>query len=285
MRNKKNSLVIVESPAKAKTIQKYLGSDFMVRSCFGHVKDLPKSRMGVDIEHDFTPSYIIIPKKRKVVNELKKEIKNKKNLYLASDEDREGEAICWHIKQMLDTDAKVHRVVFHEITERAIKEAFSHPRAIDINKVEAQQARRILDRLVGYSLSPLLWKKITRGLSAGRVQSVTLRLLVERERQIGHFIPQEYWELEAELKKKIKSETFIAKLDKIDGNKPEVKSKQQGDELLEKLKHEQFIVSDILKKQKKRNPQAPYTTSKLQQDSFNQLRFSASKTILIAQQL
>lgn len=279
------ALVIVESPAKAKTINKFLGKNFLVIASGGHMIDLPKSRMGVDVEDNFRADYVVIPARKKTLAQIKKDAKKMKDIYLAADPDREGEAICWHIKQELKTDAQVHRVVFYEITEKAIKEAFLHPRSIDMNKVRAQQARRILDRLVGYNLSPLLWKKITRGLSAGRVQSVALRLLVERERQIGHFIPQEYWELEAELKKKIKNTTFIARLDKIDGNKPEIKNKQQGDELLERLRNAEFIVTDILKKQKKRNPQAPYTTSKLQQDSFNQLRFSASRTMLIAQQL
>jgi len=279
------ALVIVESPAKARTINKFLGEDFIVEASGGHIIDLPKSKMGVDVENNFQPEYTIIPARKKILSQIQKSAKGKEGVYLAADPDREGEAICWHIKQNLKTKAKIHRVVFHEITERAVKEAFAHPCSIDAYKVEAQQARRILDRLVGYSLSPLLWKKVTRGLSAGRVQSVALRLLVEREREIGHFIPQEYWEIEAELKKKAQKTTFIAKLDKIDGKKPEIKNKQQGDELLDGLRKEKFIVSDKQLRQKKRNPQAPYTTSKLQQDAFNQLRFSASRTMRIAQQL
>ena len=243
--------------------------------------------MGVDVDNDFRPDYVIIAARKKIVSQIKKHAKSAKNVYLATDPDREGEAICWHLQNNLNTKACIYRVAFHEITEHAVKEAFAHPGSIDMNKVQAQQARRILDRLVGYNLSPLLWKKITRGLSAGRVQSVAVRFIVEREREIGHFIPKEYWEVEVELKKKGASleETFIAKLDKIAGEKPKIENREQVDKLLTRIHKEKFIVSDIKQREKKRNPQSPYITSKLQQDAFNQLRFSAYKTMRVAQDL
>ncbi len=283
--NEKDSLVIVESPAKAKTIQKYLGDNFIVRSCFGHVKDLPKSRMGVDVEDDFTPSYIIIPKKRKVVNELKKEIKNRKNLYLASDEDREGEAISWHLKSILGEGKNVYRVTFHEITKEAIQESFNNPHDINLNKVNAQQARRVLDRIVGYNLSPLLWKKVGKGLSAGRVQSVALRLIAEREREVLNFMPQEYWEIEAILSKIDTESSFKAKLINISGEKPDLKDSSCAEREVKALENKEFFVQKIDEKEKRQNASAPFTTSTLQQEAFNKLKFSASKTMLIAQQL
>jgi DNA topoisomerase-1 len=279
------SLVIVESPAKARTINKFLGADFMVEASGGHIMDLPKTKMGVDVENGFQPRYVVIPARKKILSKLKKEAAQMESVYLAADPDREGEAICWHLQQNLSNNVQVYRVIFHEITRQAIQEAFAHPTTIDKNKVEAQQARRVLDRLLGYNLSPLLWKKISRGLSAGRVQSVAVRLIVEREREIGHFIPQEYWEIEAELKKEFLEQTFFAKLDKIAGQKPEIRDKEQADKILEKISKEKFVVLDIQQKEKKRNPQSPYTTSKLQQEAFNQLRFSAHKTMRIAQQL
>jgi len=279
------SLVIVESPAKAKTINKFLGADFVVEASGGHIMDLPRKKMGVDVDNDFRPEYVIIPTRKKAVSQIKKDARTAQSVYLAADPDREGEAICWHLKQCLDTDAQVYRVNFYEITERAVKEAIAHPGSIDMDKVKAQQARRVLDRLVGYNLSPLLWKKISRGLSAGRVQSVALRIIVERERGIERFTPREYWEVEAELKKKQAKETFIAKLDKIAEKKPQIENKEQADKILEKLRKERFRVSDIQQRDKKRNPQAPYITSKLQQEAFNQLHFSANRTMRIAQQL
>lgn len=279
------ALVIVESPAKAKTINKFLGPGFVVCASGGHIMDLPKSKMGVDIDNDFRAEYQVIPARKKTLSQLKKDAKKMKNVYLAADPDREGEAICWHLQQSLDTEAKMFRVIFHEITERAVKEAFGHPGSVDMHKVEAQQARRVLDRLVGYNLSPLLWKKISRGLSAGRVQSVAVRLIVERERANGHFIPQEYWEVEAELKKKKEQQTFVAKLDKISGKKPEIKNKQEADQLQDQIRKQRFKVCDIQQKDKRRNPQAPFTTSKLQQEGFNQLHFTANKTMRVAQQL
>ncbi|MDD5614190.1 MAG: type I DNA topoisomerase [Candidatus Omnitrophica bacterium] len=282
---KKANLVIVESPAKAKTIQKYLGDRFVVRSCMGHIKDLPKSKMGIDVEKGFKPHYIIIPQKRKVVNALKKDIKNKDNLYLASDYDREGEAISWHLQNVLGEGKNVYRVVFHEITKDAIQEAFKNPKELDLNKVDSQQARRVLDRVVGYNLSPLLWKKVGKGLSAGRVQSVALRLIVEREQEIKDFITQEYWQVEAELKKLDTGETIKAALVKIHHKKAELSNKVSADQVISDLEKSDFLVAQIQDRQKKQNPPAPFTTSTLQQEAFNRLKFSASKTMFLAQQL
>jgi DNA topoisomerase-1 len=285
-------LVIVESPAKAKTINKIVGKDYTVESSMGHVVDLRGSSMSVDIENNFAPQYHILPGRKKIIDGLKKVSKDKKDLYLATDPDREGEAISWHLSNLLGKGKNVHRVVFHEITPGAVKEAFLHPTRIDMNLVNAQQARRILDRLVGYSLSPLLWKKVGRGLSAGRVQSVAVKLIVEREKEIKNFIPQEYWEIEAELAKKKPEtrdqkpdETFKARLEKIGEEKAEIKKKEEAEGLVEKIKREEFVVSRIEIKEKKKNPQAPFTTSKLQQEAFNKLRFSAQKTMKTAQQL
>ncbi|MDP8216807.1 MAG: type I DNA topoisomerase [Candidatus Kaelpia imicola] len=282
---KKTSLVIVESPAKAKTIQKYLGDKFLVRSCMGHVRDLPKSKMGIDIEGGFQPHYIIISQKRKVVSGLKKDAKGKENLYLASDQDREGEAISWHLEHILAEDKNVYRVVFHEITKEAIKAAFDNPQEIDLNKVDAQQARRILDRIVGYNLSPLLWKKVGKGLSAGRVQSVTLRLIAERENEIKSFLPQEYWEIEADLKKYDSEESFKAKLVKVHGEKSDLKNRDTAEKIFNDLKEADFTIDEIKDKEKKQNPSAPFTTSTLQQEAFNKLKFSANKTMFLSQQL
>jgi len=281
------SLVIVESPAKAKTINKFLGNKYKVCSSMGHLIDLPKSKMGVDIENNFQPHYIVIHNRRKLLTELKKEAKDKKDIYLATDSDREGEAIGWHLAGALGDGKKIHRVIFYEITKKAIEEAFSHPGEIDLNKVNAQQARRILDRLVGYNLSPLLWKKVARGLSAGRVQTVVVRLIVEREREIRAFVPEEYWEIEAELEKKMGGEGsgFIAKLEKIGTEKAKIKSKEDGDSVLKELGSKEFIVKDIKEKEKRKNPIPPFITSKMQQEAFNKLHFSASKTMRIAQQL
>lgn len=286
----KKNLVIVESPTKAKTIGKILGSDFAVVSSMGHVIDLPKKKLGVDIEQGFKPEYVVISGRQKTLTALKKEAKDKNDIFVATDPDREGEAIGWQIKQRIFKNKNVSRVVFHEITSLAVNEAFKHPRGFDINMVEAQAGRRILDRIVGYFLSPLLWKKIGRGLSAGRVQSVALKLIVDRERQINSFTPQEYWEIEAELKAARGQDSeapavFIAKLDKIDNKKAQIKNKQQSDELVNNIKTEQFIVSSLDKKEKKRHPAAPFITSTLQQEAFNKLRFSATKTMIVAQQL
>ncbi len=283
-------LVIVESPTKAKTISKILGKDFTVIPSMGHLIDLPKNKLGVDIENGFIPTYVVMSKRKKVLTELKKKSKNIENIYIATDPDREGEAIGWHIKDRIFNHKKVFRVNFHEITQTAVKNAFSHPRNFDEKMVEAQISRRILDRIVGYFLSPLLWKKIARGLSAGRVQSVALRLIIERERQIQQFIPQEYWEIEAELSKitenrEQRTETFSAKLEKIGGKKAEIKNKEEAQRLVNDIKGKSFVVLDIKNNEKKRYPDAPFITSTLQQEAFNKLKFNAVKTMIVAQQL
>ncbi|MDD5072909.1 MAG: type I DNA topoisomerase [Candidatus Omnitrophica bacterium] len=282
---KGGALVIVESPAKAKTIEKFLGKGYTVRSSMGHVIDLPMRKMGIDIENNFTPTYKVIAKKKKLLSELKAEAKDKDTIYIATDPDREGEAIGWHLAGYLGKNKEVKRVVFHEITKKAILEAFDNPAEIDIKLVNAQQARRVLDRIVGYSLSPLLWKKITRGLSAGRVQSVAVKLIVDREREIQAFVAVEYWELEAELKKKKDKKSFFAQLDKINDAKAEVKDKASSDKILAELSGAKYTVKDIKETEKRLNPQAPFTTSKMQQESFNKLHYRAGKTMKIAQQL
>lgn len=287
---KYKSLVIVESPTKAKTISKILGKEFTVTSSMGHIIDLPQKKLGVDIENNFEPDYTVLPGRKKVLAALKKDAKDKDNIYIATDPDREGEAIGWQIKDRIFKDKKVLRVVFHEITISAVKEAFKSPREFDLNMVEAQAGRRILDRIVGYFLSPLLWKKIVRGLSAGRVQSVALKLIVERERQINDFIPQEYWEIEAELSKVQGSESavhskFMAKLEKIGDKKAEIKNKEEADRLVNDIKDKEFRVLEVKKTQKNRYPDAPFITSTMQQEGFNKLKFNATKTMILAQQL
>lgn len=282
------NLVIVESPAKAKTINKFLGKNFVVAASMGHIIDLPKSKLGVDVENDFKPEYVVMADRKKYLTALKKEAKGKQAIYLAADPDREGEAISWHIKNTLKGEAKkCYRVTFDEITKDAVLEAFKHPRDIDMNLVNAQQARRILDRIVGYTLSPLLWKKVSRGLSAGRVQSVTMRLIVEREEAIKRFKPQEYWEIEADLKRKADSlkDKFMAKLEKYRDKKIEIKNKSEAERVTIILKKENYIVDDIKESKKKKSPYPPFTTSKLQQEAFNKLRFSGARTMHIAQTL
>lgn len=278
-------LVIVESPTKANTIEKFLGKDYRVLSSYGHIRDLPKSKLGIDTEKDFEPSYVIPTKARKAANALKKESKKADATILATDEDREGEAISYHLKEVLELkDPK--RIVFHEITKSAIEEALQNPRDIDMNLVDAQQARRILDRLVGYKLSPFLWKKVTRGLSAGRVQSVAVRLVVDREREIQAFIAEEYWSIEAELKKG--KDSFIAQLTKKDGKtieKLEIKNQDQANTILKELAGAQYIVTQVERKETNRNPSPPFTTSTLQQTSSQRLRYSARQTMQLAQQL
>ncbi|MCM8779681.1 MAG: type I DNA topoisomerase [Candidatus Omnitrophica bacterium] len=280
----KKYLVIVESPAKARTLSKILGADFEVVSSMGHLIDLPQKSLGVDIEAGFVPEYELIPGRAKILNQIKKLAKAKEVIYLATDPDREGEAIGWHLKQNLPKDRKIERVEFHEITASAIQQAFKQPREINTNMVNAQQARRILDRLVGYFLSPLLWKKIVRGLSAGRVQSVALRLIVEREREIEKFSPQEYWDIQVELANK-RQEHFNAKLEKISGKKAEIKNKEEAQNLVKEIEKETPVVFEIRQKQQRRYPFAPFTTSTLQQEAFNKLRFSVSKTMRVAQSL
>ncbi|MFA5114541.1 MAG: type I DNA topoisomerase [Candidatus Omnitrophota bacterium] len=281
---KDKSLVIVESPTKAKTIGKILGDDFSVVSSMGHLVDLPQKKLGVEIEDKFQPSYVVIPARKKTLSSLKKEAKGKGLIYVATDPDREGEAIGWHIKERLFQDRDVKRVVFHEITSQAVNEAFGQPRDFDMNMVEAQISRRVLDRVVGYFLSPLLWKKIARGLSAGRVQSVALKLIVEREKEIRRFTPQEYWEIEAELLKK-NGASFLAKLEKVDGEKPKISIKEEAGAVASDIKTRTFSVSNVERKDKRRHPYAPFITSTLQQEAFNKLHFNASRTMMLAQQL
>lgn len=281
-------LVIVESPAKAKTIGKYLGKDFVVKASFGHVRDLPKSVLGVDTENNFEPKYVVPTKAKKVITDLKKHIAKAEKVYLATDEDREGEAIAWHLAQALKTkDEKTERITFDEITKTAIQNAVQNPRKIDIKLVDAQQARRILDRLVGYELSPFLWNKVRRGLSAGRVQSVAVRLIVEREREIEAFKPDEFWTVEADLENG-KNEVFTAKLrthaEKV-LDKLEIKNKEEADKILEGLKNGEWKVVSVEEKDVRRSPLPPFTTSTLQQSASNRLGFSAKKTMMLAQRL
>ncbi|MFA4871475.1 MAG: type I DNA topoisomerase [Patescibacteria group bacterium] len=282
------NLVIVESPTKAKTISKFLNNDFKVESSFGHVRDLPTKKMGVDFEHNFEPTYEIPTRAKKRVTELKKLAEKADLIYFATDEDREGEAIAWHLAQIFKTPiGETQRITFHEITKEAINEALKNPRQIDLDLVDAQQARRILDRLVGYKLSPLLWKKVARGLSAGRVQSVVVRLIVEKEREIQNFKIEEYWEILGDFQTKQK-EKFTAKLQKIDGktlDKLEIKSKKEADNLLYTLAKQNYYVADIIKKEVSRHPLPPFTTSTIQQEANRRLGFSAKQTMMLAQQL
>lgn len=283
-------LLIVESPTKAKTIQKFLSHDFKVESSYGHVRDLPRSKMGIDIENDFTPKYVVPLKSKKRVNELKKLAKNAEQVLFATDEDREGEAISWHLQQLLDIpDDKAQRIVFHEITEGAIKNALSHPRPLDTNLVDAQQARRILDRLVGYELSPFLWKKVTKGLSAGRVQSVALRIIVEREREIQKFQTQEYWSIEVVLQRKIgNKESFSAHCVVYKGKQLEKFSLQTAvdtQKILDAISDAPYFVQSLETKEVKKSAPTPFITSSLQQDANRRLRYSTKQTMMIAQQL
>ena len=283
-----SQLVIVESPAKAKTISKFLGKNFVVKSSFGHVRDLPKSKMGIDIENNFAPQYINSRDKSKVIKELKDAAKKTKGVLFATDEDREGEAISWHLAQVLGVDPeKAQRIAFHEITKTAVEHAIENPRALDLKMVDAQQARRILDRLVGYELSPFLWRKVAKGLSAGRVQSVAMRLTVEREREILDFKPDEYWSVEGVFQNKEKIE-FNAKLSATPDKKLEkldIKNKETADKIFADLVGVSYTVSAVEKKASKRNPPPPFTTSSLQQDANNRLGFSAKQTMRLAQQL
>ncbi|KIN52838.1 type I DNA topoisomerase [Bacillus subtilis] len=277
-------LVIVESPAKAKTIERYLGKKYKVKASMGHVRDLPKSQMGVDIEQNFEPKYITIRGKGPVLKELKTAAKKAKKVYLAADPDREGEAIAWHLAHSLDLDLNSDcRVVFNEITKDAIKESFKHPRMINMDLVDAQQARRILDRLVGYKISPILWKKVKKGLSAGRVQSVALRLIIDREKEINDFKPEEYWTIDGTFLKG--QETFEASFFGKNGKKLPLNSEADVKEILSQLKGNQYTVEKVTKKERKRNPALPFTTSTLQQEAARKLNFRAKKTMMIAQQL
>jgi len=279
------SLVIVESPAKAKTINKFLGKDFTVLASVGHVKDLPKSKLGVEIENGFEPTYEIIKGKAAIIKELKKAGKAAERIYLAPDPDREGEAIAWHIAEEIDKKKeKTFRVLFNEITESAVRDAIAHPTVLDQNKFEAQQARRVLDRLVGYQVSPVLWDKVRRGLSAGRVQSVAVRLICDREREIQAFVPREYWSVTADFETAA-SDKFSAKLAKKDGKKIELNNEADAKTVLDDLKGASFAVSEVESRETKRNPAAPFTTSKLQQEASRKLGFTAKKTMMLAQQL
>ncbi len=282
---KKKTLVIVESPAKAKTIEHYLGSGYTVKASMGHLIDLPKSRLAIDVEHGFQPEYITVRGRAKLLKELQKDAKASQQILLASDNDREGEAIAWHLNKALaeKTQAPIHRIVFNEITPVAIKESVKHPREIDEAKVNAQKARRVLDRLVGYNLSPILWKKVKNGLSAGRVQSVALRLVCEREQEVEDFIPEEYWTLEADFVKG--RAKFTSQLVQYKGQKPELKNEKDVNVIIGEIQNSDCIVSDIKESEKTVRPKPPFTTSKLQQAAANRLGFTSRKTMQIAQQL
>jgi DNA topoisomerase I len=281
----KRSLVVVESPTKVKTIQKYLDSKYLVKASMGHVRDLPKSKLGVDEKKSFKPEYKVLPAKKKVLEELKKAASNAEALYIATDPDREGEAIGWHLAQELGLPkSKTYRILFNEITERAVRAAFQRPGKIDTNKVNAQQARRVLDRLVGYKLSPLLWEKVRRGLSAGRVQSVAVRLITEREREIQAFVPVEYWSLHARLRGQVPPE-FVATLREVRGRKAELPSESATLAVMTELHGQAWTVKDVTRGERRRNPAAPFITSTLQQEAGRKLHFTAKKTMMLAQQL
>src|SRR3954462_6443427 len=280
------SLVIVESPAKAKTIGKYLGRAYKVRATIGHVRDLPEKKMGIDIENGFQPEYVTIPGKEKTVAELKSAARDSREIFLATDPDREGEAIAWHVAQQIKSKngAPVRRVLFHEITRDAVQLAIANAGEIDEKKVEAQQARRVLDRLVGYKASPVLWKTVKKGISAGRVQTVALRLLVEREREIRALKPVEYWTVEALLEEN--GQPFTAKLHLLDGKKPVISTEREANAILDALKpRKTFQVSEVKRRERRKNPAAPFTTSTLQQDAAKKLGFGSKRTMRLAQDL
>lgn len=279
------ALVIVESPAKAKTINKFLGKEYLVASSMGHIKDLPKKELGVDVYKDFQPRYHIIPRKAKALEKLKELAGKIERIYLAPDPDREGEAISWHLyNELKKTTNKVKRIVFHEITKEAVKDALAHPREVDQRLVNAQQARRILDRIVGYKISPLLWKKVRKGLSAGRVQSVALRLICEREKEINSFRPEEYWTIHTKLQGKSK-EIFEADLEKIENKRVKITDQIQARKISSQLEREEFVLEKIIKKEKRRFPLPPFITSTLQQEAARRFHFSAKRSMRIAQQL
>ena len=281
-----DKLIIVESPAKANTIKKFLGGSTKVLASMGHIRDLPKSKLGVDIEHDFEPEYINIRGKGNLIKELKKEAKNAKKVYLATDPDREGEAIAWHLAHILDIpEDSICRVTFNEITKETVQSSIKKPRKIDINLTDAQQARRVLDRIVGYKISPILWKKVKRGLSAGRVQSVAVKLIVDREEEIEKFVPEEYWNISVELKKEKSKKTFEAKFYGKDGKKIEIHSKEEVDKIINDLNNAKYEVEDVKYGQKKKRPAPPFTTSTLQQEAARKLGFTLKKTMSVAQGL
>lgn len=281
-----DKLIIVESPAKANTIKKFLGGSTKVVASMGHIRDLPKSKLGVDIDNDFEPEYINIRGKGDLIKSLKSDVKKAKKVYLATDPDREGEAIAWHLSKILEEDKdKITRVTFNEITKNAVQKAIKEPRNIDLNTVDAQQARRVLDRIVGYKISPLLWKKVKRGLSAGRVQSVAVKLIVDRENEIEKFIPEEYWNIYADLKDNKTKKEFQAKFYGKDGKKQEIKNKEEVDEILKNIESAKYIITDVKKGEKKRTPAPPFTTSTMQQEASRKLGFTLKKTMSIAQSL
>ena len=281
-----DKLIIVESPAKANTIKKFLGGNTKVVASMGHIRDLPKSKLGINIENNFEPEYINIRGKGDLIKELKKDAKNAKKVYLATDPDREGEAIAWHLSNILNVDEKkVTRVTFNEITKTAVQKAIKEPRDIDINLVDAQQARRVLDRIVGYKISPVLWKKVRRGLSAGRVQSVAVKLIVDREEEIEKFIPEEYWNIYVELLDEKTNKKFEAKFYGKAGKKQEIHSQEEVDKILSAIKKATYIIEDVKKSEKKRTPAPPFTTSTMQQEASRKIGFSIKKTMSVAQGL
>jgi DNA topoisomerase-1 len=279
-----SKLIVVESPAKAKTINKYLGKDYIVKASVGHVKNLPKSKIGVDVGKEFEADYHLIKGKGKVLEDIKKAAKEADAVFLAPDPDREGEAIAWHIAEEIGEKGKIYRVLFNEITKNAIQEAIKHPGKLDLNRYEAQQTRRILDRLVGYMISPILWDKVKRGLSAGRVQSVSVRLICDREREIQAFVPEEYWTVTAELEGK-RPPVFEARLTHIKGKKADLRNEGDSKSIVEGLKGASYIVKKVERKERKRYPSPPFITSKLQQEGARKLRFTAKKTMMMAQRL
>ena len=281
-----DKLIIVESPAKANTIKKFLGGNTKVVASMGHIRDLPKSKLGINIENNFEPEYINIRGKGDLIKELKKDAKSAKKVYLATDPDREGEAIAWHLSYILDVDKdKITRVTFNEITKSAVQKAIKEPRDIDVNLVDAQQARRVLDRIVGYKISPILWKKVRRGLSAGRVQSVAVKLIVDREEEIEKFIPEEYWNIYVKLLDERSKKTFEAKFFGKDKKKQEIHSQEQVNEILSSIKNAKYIVEEVKKGEKKRTPAPPFTTSTMQQEASRKLGFTLKKTMSVAQGL
>ena len=281
----KKKLVLVESPTKAKTIEKYLGKDYVVAASMGHLRDLPRSQFGIDVDNDFEPKYINIRGKGDIIKDLKKKAKNSEKVFLASDPDREGEAIAWHLAHILGIDDKSEcRIVFNEITKGAIKEAIKHPRSIDIDRVDAQQTRRMLDRIVGYKLSPLLWHKIRKGLSAGRVQSVTVKLICDREKAIQAFVSEEYWTVGMKLRKD-KSPMFDAELTHINGEKLQLADEASAEKVRQDMEASSWQVSDVKRRQRARKAFPPFTTSSLQQDAARKLGFTSRKTMMVAQQL
>ncbi|HHB89877.1 MAG TPA: type I DNA topoisomerase, partial [Anaerolineae bacterium] len=284
---RQGKLVIVESPAKARTIGRFLGRGYQVKASVGHVRDLYKSKLSVDIDHDFEPIYYVPRDKKKIVKELKEAVDAAEEVYLATDPDREGEAIAWHVQQATGLEPeRARRVVFHEITKSAVDEAFRHARGIDMQLVDAQQARRILDRLVGYKISPLLWRNVRRGLSAGRVQSVALRLIVEREREIEAFVPEEYWSILADLaKREPEKRHFLAKLHRIDGKKFKISTGEEAKRIVAELEQAEWVVTQVKKGTRQRRPYPPFTTSTMQMEASRKLNFTARRTMRTAQSL